>query len=630
MDTNNYKDSEQYSEFLNNIKNSIGKGNIVFFLGAGFSAPLGYPTAENLSELLCKKYNINNENTQYSLTDVVNNLYGQNIDKTDITKYIYECIKSDNIQINKNPYIILRRIIDLAKKESKIYIFTTNWDDEIDKAFNGISYIITNKDDYNKFLDDNKIIPEKVIIIKLHGDIKNTNNIIITDNQVNNNEKENPQLYNILKGEIGGNSILFIGYSLKDPEIEQIYKTMRPDINNPMDYFVTLDTLENKENEYKLNIIANNDSLNFISELYYRIENKYYFNNIEFKFDSTVNEKIKNNKNIIVVGAKYTGKTMMSIRLANKFKDEGYYLLDFPYYSCNEDLNICNNKIHVNNQKICIFLTDSYLKYFKNKGSLNDIETIEYSVDEDDAGRLYDDVINEYKIKFGVKDIILKFLENNDRKKQIIKYSKYNDDSDKYKLIRFIQKGYTTHIPAIIVDDITYLINEMDKSCKNLNNDDEINNKIKEIYDKWSNKKEKTNNFLALSGLALAETGISLKNPGFLSIFTGTIAPIFSVFPVTLPISLGLIFLGGYFALRNWSNSKNENFIKNLANARIFWGNLNETEKRFISYKIERALDNAEPERVYYALEGVFSNNVSEDDFNKFKDNIFLLFHHHY
>ena len=111
-----------------------------------------------------------------------------------------------------------------------------------------------------------------------------------------------------------------------------------------------------------MNIFSN---ICFISDLYYRIENKYYLNNIEFKFDNIVNEKIKNKKNtIIVVGAKYTGKTMMGIRFAKKFKDEGYYLLDFPYYSCSEDLNMCNNKVQGNNQKICIFLTHSYLKYF--------------------------------------------------------------------------------------------------------------------------------------------------------------------------------------------------------------------------------------------------------------------------
>ena len=352
MDTNNYKDSEQYSEFLNNIKNNIDNGNIVFFLGAGFSAPLGYPTAENLSQLLCNKYNIE---IKHNLTDAVNNLYEKNIDKTDIITYISYYIKPDDAKINENPYNMLRKIIDETKHESKIYIFTTNWDDEIDKAFNGISYIITNIDDYNKFLDDNKMIPEKVIIIKLHGDIKNPNDIIVTDDEVNNNIQKNKPLYEILEGQLGTNIILFIGYSLKDPEIDQIYKIMRPNIHNPLDYFVTLDPPENNGN--KFNIIANKDSLNFMLDLYNRIANKFYFNNIEFKFDNIVRNEIKNNKStIIILGAKYIGKTMLRERLSYELEEEEIIPFDFPYNSCNEDLKICTNALSFSYLFYCLFL----------------------------------------------------------------------------------------------------------------------------------------------------------------------------------------------------------------------------------------------------------------------------------
>ena len=369
--------------------------------------------------------------------------------------------------------------------------------------------------------------------------------------------------------------------------------------------------------------------------------------NVEFGFDNTLKDEIKNNKNLIIVGAKGTGKTMTSRRLENEFKNNGYNVVDFPISSCNEDLNKFDEALNKENQKMCIFLTYSYLEYFKNNMNnnllkkLENIEIMEYKVTQNDAIKLYINIIKEYKIK---TNNISKFLV--DKKDDIIKHSNYKemieplkfnkgDNANKSMMdvikrsIEYVKDAlksrkveYKTYIPAIIVADVTYLINEMEEACKNLNNNEDINNKINEIYNTWSRRKEKMESFLSLSGLELVETGVSLRDPQVIRTLTALMASVFSLFPVTLPISLGLIFSGGYFALKNWSNSKNENFIKNLANARIFWGNLNETEKRFISYKIERTLDNAEPETVYYALEGVFGKNVSEDDFNKFKDNI--------
>ena len=327
MNNDSFINSDAYSDILDDIKEKIKKGNIIIFLGAGFSAPLGYPTAQNLSESLCNKYKIN---INYNLPETVDYLIkNKNIKKCDIIKFISELIKPDEGKINNNPYHILREIIDENKSESKIFIFTTNWDNEINSAFDGISYIIKNKRDYVDYENNLKNnINAKVIIIKLHGDIndeKNFDDIIITEDDIKKNVYGNQQIYNILSGAIGNNIVLFMGYSLKDPEIENIYKTMRSGVSKPLDYFVTLDVDDN--NTGPINIVSGMDSFNFMSDLYFKITNNIYLKNIEFELDETIKKELTNNKPIIICGAKYTGKTMMKIRLFNELRNHNYNVL---------------------------------------------------------------------------------------------------------------------------------------------------------------------------------------------------------------------------------------------------------------------------------------------------------------
>lgn len=637
MNNDSSMNPDAYPKILNDIKEKIEKGNIIFFLGAGFSAPLGYPTAQNLSESLCNKHKINiNYNLPETVDDLVKN---KNIKKCDIVKFISELIKPDDDKIKNNPYKILRKIIDENKNQEKIYIFTTNWDDEIDKAFNGISYIMKNKKDYDNYENNlNNIINERVIIIKLHGDINNKDNnvddLVITNDDVNKNKDNIKQLYNILSGEIWDKNILFIGYSLNDPEIDDIYKIMRGK-SNKTDYFVTIDDKSNNNIE-TVNVIPGKNSLNFVLDLYNKITGKVYLKNIEFNFDNTIIERIKDNKHIIICGAKYTGKTMMSIRLSNNLENNNYNNFDFPDKYCDDDLIICKNSLDKNNTA-CIFLNHSYLDYFmdyfkKNHITLKNVEFLDYSVKKCDASKFYDEIINEYK-QMNIYDMaILDFLTVNDHKEKIIEDSKYTDKIMDYSTSKgFVEglsiwihggKTYETYIPAIIESDISYLIKEMSEQCINLNGDDK-NKKIDEIYNIWSNKKERIDNFLGLSGLAFAETGIGLKDTKLMSVITGLTASILGSFTVTIPIALGIIFIGGYFGLKNWRDSKNENFLKNLYNAKEFWNELDDAKKRFIGYKIERLDKKIKPETVYYALENMLGKSVGEDDFNKFEKDVY-------
>jgi len=87
-------------------------------------------------------------------------------------------------------------------------------------------------------------------IIKIHGSINNLGSLIITRSDYDKCYKNlvNGLIGAKLKSIIGGNSILFVGYSLKDNDFIKIYEYLRNEMGNlfPTSYIVTLDRESDK------------------------------------------------------------------------------------------------------------------------------------------------------------------------------------------------------------------------------------------------------------------------------------------------------------------------------------------------------------------------------------------------
>lgn len=108
--------------------------------------------------------------------------------------------------------------------DSKIVI-TTNFDKIYDKLCNEEHYV---KYDYQKTksIISNIKSPEN-IIIKAHGTIDDTEDIIFTAKQYYEKQEKFPEFYALLESLFQTNTILFLGYSLSDPDINLVLQSIR-------------------------------------------------------------------------------------------------------------------------------------------------------------------------------------------------------------------------------------------------------------------------------------------------------------------------------------------------------------------------------------------------------------------
>lgn len=190
----------------------IRKEDVVLFVGAGMSMYAGYPSGVALSKIF---YN-NLSNDQKSdieftadlprLADDIYYLKGGN------KNYLFEILKRE---FQKDPISTETHQL-LAKIPHFKTIITTNYDKLIESTNKNIEVIRRCKD-YP--LADSK----KQLLFKIHGDLSDTERIILTNSDYNNyfsTAQEDTVFWNAVKDKLASNHVLFIGYSMEDSNIQ--------------------------------------------------------------------------------------------------------------------------------------------------------------------------------------------------------------------------------------------------------------------------------------------------------------------------------------------------------------------------------------------------------------------------
>lgn len=138
---------------------------------------------------------------------------------------------------------------DLVLLDPKIVI-TTNFDIIYEKACHDEGHTVVNYYDTN--LIEN-LRSDQRLIIKAHGNIRNIREMIFTKSKYFEAKKNHPEFYKILSAIFITNTILFIGCSMEDPDInlilENVYITTGDALSH---YVVTIDNInQNLENDWK-------------------------------------------------------------------------------------------------------------------------------------------------------------------------------------------------------------------------------------------------------------------------------------------------------------------------------------------------------------------------------------------
>ena len=184
------------------LAEELEKGKLVVFVGAGVSKNSGLPDWKELIKDYAEYRGIKEFTSKEYLTipEEVFERYGS-------LKY-YE-IAEKRFSGKYFPNSIHR----ILKKMDLTYIITTNYDTLIEDEIKNLQ--IVSKDEDLPYTNSNRML------IKMHGDFDNKN-IVLKKSDYDNYEKNFPLISTHIKGLFTTNTVLFIGYSYNDTNIQQI------------------------------------------------------------------------------------------------------------------------------------------------------------------------------------------------------------------------------------------------------------------------------------------------------------------------------------------------------------------------------------------------------------------------
>jgi hypothetical protein len=211
----------------------IRNEEIILFVGAGMSMYAGCPSGANLAKVLYDNLTNELKNDIEFTTDLprlAEDIYNL---KKGSKNYLLTTLRKEF----QKPYISTETHQLLAKIPHFKNIITTNYDTLIESTNNEIQVI-------RKSSDYVTVDPKKTLLFKIHSDLSDTENIILTNSDYRNyfsKSKEDTLFWNAVKDRLASNHILFIGYSLEDSNIlvllEKIIKELGD--NRKEIYFVS-------------------------------------------------------------------------------------------------------------------------------------------------------------------------------------------------------------------------------------------------------------------------------------------------------------------------------------------------------------------------------------------------------
>lgn len=197
-------------EVLKELKNR----NVAIFAGAGLSRGSGYVEWKDLLRTFANDMglDIDKETDLVAVAQYHLNANGRHsINQAILEEFTKETEENENLNI-------------LSRLPIDTY-WTTNYDTLIEDTLKKNNKKIDTKINQNNLKN---LTPNRdVVIYKMHGDISDPDNAVITrDDYEEYNSKR--QLFTInLQGELVGRTFIFIGFSFEDPNLEQILSRIR-------------------------------------------------------------------------------------------------------------------------------------------------------------------------------------------------------------------------------------------------------------------------------------------------------------------------------------------------------------------------------------------------------------------
>jgi len=141
------------------------------------------------------------------------------------------------------------------------HILTTNFDSLLEDALNDadiLTDICACERDFSAISDSSRGGKPRIAVVKIHGDCNHRSDMAVdpADLTPQNYERQRPMLTSFLKENLGRKSALFIGYSLRDPNVAFLKKFVEVELHisggatrNP--YIILIDPTEKEFRDYQ-------------------------------------------------------------------------------------------------------------------------------------------------------------------------------------------------------------------------------------------------------------------------------------------------------------------------------------------------------------------------------------------
>jgi hypothetical protein len=223
-------------EIPNQLKDAIAKENLVIFAGAGLSKKFQLPNWEQMVIELIKKINKSQyedfipliKNGLLTPLEVIDKLKPEH---NEIKKYIKE-----KFDLNKQISELHKKLLKLTNQ-----IVTTNYDNAFELVADSGIEIVTNNSPYNItqiHKSTNKYI------LKLHGTFSEPDNCLIFSDDYNKIYQEDSPAKEKLKSIFSEKTILFIGFSFNDSDLNNIFESMNRIFKNHNKHFILIEKIE--------------------------------------------------------------------------------------------------------------------------------------------------------------------------------------------------------------------------------------------------------------------------------------------------------------------------------------------------------------------------------------------------
>ena len=215
---------------LNELAESLRRHNVALFIGAGLSIGAGLPGWEKLIRPLANRIG-------YTATDMLKaaQYYENRLGRQALISHLRDQLDTTGIEPSQNHALITQLPVNI--------VFTTNFDDLLERAYReagrAVSLVVGAAE--LPFWDESR-----VNLVKLHGTYNRPDSFIITEHDYNTVYQKNALVVKQLNALLATKTFLFIGYSMSDPDFNQIYDQLRIDLGRYQcrPYLVTFDVDE--------------------------------------------------------------------------------------------------------------------------------------------------------------------------------------------------------------------------------------------------------------------------------------------------------------------------------------------------------------------------------------------------